>query len=521
MLSPKSSAHGHVFYGAIIAFIAISFVALALIILSFVFQGVPLSMLLNPIEWSRQVDQSFAFDVVTNGAELLAAILAIAITVVAIVVELAANRYSHRITSLFVREPINIIIMSFFVVATIHSIWIALTFGESIDTASHSNAGLLTSMLMVTVSLIILLPYFAFVLSFLSPVSVIERIRHDAFNSLRLTDDKSIEKSKHSIQNSVDELQDIARRAAELSDRAVAMASINALSDLLLSYQKMIDGLPDSWFKVSESVAIDPDFVSLSSRSKREIEAAGTWVEVKIMRQYLDLISDSNPSSRDVTYLIANNTKRIAISAIENRPQLVELCIHCFNSYLRATVNNKDQRTSYYIMNQYRLLAENLLRHGKNDVVQEIALHFQFYGLLGFKQGIPFLLEVAAYDVMQLIEECTRLDTVLVDGLLDLLLELDQEIKEEFQEESLLGVRRTQIQLAAFFLERGEESRAMRICRDLKTEHPVRLEHLRKLLLSENRPQYWEFTDRGVNFSYLVPELRRHVSTVFEWIKEK
>ena len=113
------------------------------------------------------------------------------------------------------------------------------------------------------------------------------------------------------------------------------------------------------------------------------------------MRQYLDLISTSNPSSRDITYLIAINTKQIGIAAIEDRPQLVELCIHCFNSYMRATINNKDQRTTYYIMDQYRLLAEALLRKGENKTVREIAVHFQFYGHLGFKMKMPFLLEVA------------------------------------------------------------------------------------------------------------------------------
>ena len=39
-----------------------------------------------------------------------APVLAIAVTVVAIVVELAANRYSHLITRLFVREPVNLLV---------------------------------------------------------------------------------------------------------------------------------------------------------------------------------------------------------------------------------------------------------------------------------------------------------------------------------------------------------------------------------------------------------------------------
>lgn len=513
-----SSSHQRVFRGAVLAFFSIAAISIALVILSVILQGDSPGILLSPTNWLRGLDSSTAFDVISNGAELLAAILAIAITVVAIVVELAANRYSHRISSLFVREPINIVVLSFFVIATTQSIWIALTFNGAVDPSTVPNAGLLISMLMVTFSLIILLPYFAFVLSFLSPISIVEKIRHDTFRSIRLDDARSVERSKLNVEISVDELQDIARRAAELSDRAVAMTSINALTDLVLTYQDMLEDLPDSWFEVSEVVARDPDFVSLSKTSIREIESGGTWVDVKIMRQYLDLISDSNPSSRDITYLIAINTKRIGIGAIGTRPPLVELCIHCFNSYLRATINNQDQRTSYYIMNQYRQLADALLRHGDEEVVREIALHLQFYGLLGFKANIPFLLEVAAYDLMHLIKQSVLIDSAVVDDLLKLLLELDQEIKEEFQEDSLLGVRRSQIQLAAFLLEHGDEERVRRICRDMTGEKPHRLDYLRQLFLSENRPQYWEFTDRGVNFSYLEPQLRPHLETIFDWI---
>ena len=258
--------------------------------------------------------------------------------------------------------------------------------------------------------------------------------------------------------------------------------------------------------------------MSLNKNSLTRIEETGTWVEAKILRQYMDLIASTDSSARDISYLIAINTKRIGIAAIKSRPALVDLSVRFFNSYLRATNNHEDQRTSYYIMNQYRLLAEELLRHGHDKTVSEIALHLQFYGLLGFKSGMPFLLEVAAYDIVHLIEECVRSKSASVDRLLDLLLELDREIKDEETQESLLGVRRAQVQLATFFLAHNDPASAQRICEDLKTEKRSQLDNIRNVLLTEERSEYWEFTDRGVNFSYLEPEYRTHLDTVFEWI---
>jgi hypothetical protein len=505
-------------YKNILSIVAVLVATFALIFAIVILQGASSTILSDPYLWARTLDPAIAFDIVSTASELLAAVLAIAITVVAIVVELASNRYSHRITSLFVREPINIIVMSFFVIATIHSLWVALTLNHIADVEAISNAGLLTSMIVVTVSLVILLPYFAFVLSFLSPISVISKIQESALESITNIDSDSSKKAKNAVRSGIDELQDIARRASELNDRAVAMASINALLGLLIKYQTLAIELPRTWFDVTDFVTVDPDFVSLSESTIREIEKTETWVEVKVMRQYLDLISDSNSSSRDTTYLIAINTKEIGIVARDNRPQLLELCIRCFNSYLRTTINNQDARTGYYIMNQYRMLGEHLLQSGEMEVVNNIAFHLQFYGLLGFRSKLPFLLEVAAYDVAHLIEECILLDSTLVDSLLDLLLEFDQEIKEEYQEESLIGVRRAQVQLATHFLNNGDEKRALRICDDLKYEKPERLAQIREVLMSENREQYWEFTDRGLNFSYLSPKLRLHLDTLFKMI---
>ena len=65
----------------------------------------------------------------------MAGLLAIAITVSAIIVELAATRYNYRITWLFVSEPINIAAMSLFVVTTLQCVWV----GVSRDTGETAH----------------------------------------------------------------------------------------------------------------------------------------------------------------------------------------------------------------------------------------------------------------------------------------------------------------------------------------------------------------------------------------------
>ena len=72
----------------------------------------------------------FHFDVDTlqnalgNMAQVVAAILGIVITVVSIVVQLAATRYTPRIADMFFRDRTNLAVLGFFVVACINAVWV-------------------------------------------------------------------------------------------------------------------------------------------------------------------------------------------------------------------------------------------------------------------------------------------------------------------------------------------------------------------------------------------------------------
>ena len=63
---------------------------------------------------------------------------------------------------------------------------------------------------------------------------------------------------------------------------------------------------------------------------------------------------------------------------------------------------------------------------------------------------------------------------------------------------------------------RNLEIVALRIAEDMRSENPERLAAIRKTLEDESREQYWEFTDRGVNFSYLPPDRRAQLPRFFD-----
>jgi len=50
----------------------------------------------------------------------------------------------------------------------------------------------------------------------------------------------------------------------------------------------------------------------------------------------------------------------------------------------------------------------------------------------------------------------------------------------------------------------------------MRDEDRPRLESIREALQAESREQYWEVTDRGINFSYLPPDRREQLPRFFE-----
>ena len=187
-------------------------------------------------------------------------------------------------------------------------------------------------------------------------------------------------------------------------------------------------------------------------------------------------------------------------------------CQRAFHSYLRTAINARDPRTAYYVLHQYRLVGEDLLESGLEAAAVEVAGRVRFYGRLASASGLPFLLEVAAYDLAHMVETAADKPAAR-DALLEVLLATDYEGGE-----NPLGVRIAQIQLATFFLVRGEEAPARRIAADLATERRDLLLSAREELEHEVSPQYWEITDRGANFSYLPPERRAMLGEVFALI---
>ena len=456
-----------------------------------------------------------AANTLANAGEIVAAVLAIALTVVAITVELASNRYTHRITELFITEPVNFAIMSLFVVTALQGMWVSVTFDQQGGFVPYY--GIAVTMWLLTLCLLVLLPYFNFVFKYLNPLQIVRRISAHTLSAIQEGKGGTLAAQREAVRG-VEQLADVALNSLAHRDKTVAMASMNALCKLVSDYQAIRDRLPPSWFELHPPLTENPDFVSMDPHTLGLIAERRTWFEMKVLRQYQTIFGESLNRVRDLNYVVAINTRQLAEEAMaRNQLHLLHLLMQFFNTYVRAAINARDVRTAYNVFNQYRRLAEALVAHGLEAHLVETVRYFKYYGLLAFQARLAFILETVAYDLCTLIELAAERELTGIETLLSVFLQVDKESEGEVQEAALRGVRKAQVKLATFFLARGDTPLARRVYNDMAGEEMRRLSSIREELLAVRSPEYWEITDRGANFDYISPDRKHLLIEFFSW----
>ncbi len=471
----------------------------------------------------HRIDPGDAANVVGGMAEVLAAILGIIITVASIIVQLAATRYTPRITDMFFRDRINLGVIAYYIVAAVFCIWITFSIRAAKGHEFVPVIGVVLNCMFMTVALLLMAPYFTYVFYFLQPESVVTRIREMTIDRVTRVSDApgDLADQQENVLEGAEQLADVALNTIQNKDKIIASRSVDALRQLAVEYLGRKGDLPQEWFDIGGKIAADPDFVAVTEDKRVEMSREHTWFEYKVLRQYQMIYSEALNRMRDINYLVAIDTRYIGEAALEaDDLRVLELSIKFFNTYMRATLNARDVRTAYNIMNQYRILTEEIIRADRAEVAEEVGSYFKYYGQLAFGMKLSFVTECVAYDLCTLVETAHQLGSPAMDKLLKILLEVDKEAEAEVQETSLRGVRKAQIKLATYFLLAGEQERAREIYRDMQDERPDRLRSIRSELLAIDSKDFWEIIDRGENFDYLPPERKKQLQVFFGWFPE-
>jgi len=463
-------------------------------------------------------DGEMITDAISQLSPVVVALLGIVITVVAIIVQLSSNRYSG-VARMFVRDRVNQAVLAFYVIAAICSVWLSVSLQEGFVPRTSLLLGIATAVL----GMLLMLPYFSYVFWFLEPVNLVARVRADATRAVAFVrrqpnaSPDTLDAKQAAMLSALAELTDIATHSVSGKDKIIASRAVDALKDFACDYLAIKDQLPPQWFRIGRSLGENPDFIAMDPESLVDLETRRTWVEWQVLRQYLSIYGEAGASLKEVNYLIGIDTRYIGEQAVQRGDdQLVALVFRFMNSYLRATLTLRDVRTAYNMLNQYRLLAQAMLRAGRDEFALEAMRHMGYYSHLSFDLTLNFVTETVAYDISSICQAAHEYDSPAQDAMLALFMKLDRPLRIKRQERALLGVRKAQVKLAAYYLSVGHPERALLIARDMREENAERISIIRSELENVAAKDFWEIIDRGRTFEYMPPKQREALGAFFE-----
>jgi hypothetical protein len=459
-------------------------------------------------------------DALSGLAGMTAAVLGIVITVVSLLVQLTAERYTG-VAQMFLRDRRNAVVMAYYVVTCVVGVALSL----SLHNEFVPRAAVFTMMCATAFGLIMMLPYFAYVFRFLEPVNLVAQIEREAAADLASAattrDPDAIVHGQVPALAALEELTDITSNSISGKDKIIASRAVDAIKDFVTGYLAIKDRADPRWFQIGDGIRDNPDFVAMDPESLRELEANRTWLEWKGLRQYFGIYAEAQAEMPDINYLIAIDTRYIAEAALARSDRaVVELAFRFMNSYLRSALNARAVRTAYNVMNQYRQLVEAMIRGGADDAALEGVRHMIYYGRTSYDLQLGFVTETVAYDVSALCEFAhTQGSPGLDERILAMFLELDQPLRVKRQESGLQGIRKAQIKLACYYLTADGADRAVRIAADMAGEDRERLRSIREQLRRVESKEFWEITDRGRNFEYMPPRQKEQMDHFFAMLE--
>ena len=129
----------------------------------------------GPVDRYLSFDAEHITDAVSTLAGMTAAVFGIVITVVSIVVQLSAERYTG-VARMFLRDRVNITVAAYYVICCVCGVWLSV----SLQQGFVPRITLVAMMLATTGGLVLMAPYFGYVFWFLEPNNIIARIRREA-----------------------------------------------------------------------------------------------------------------------------------------------------------------------------------------------------------------------------------------------------------------------------------------------------------------------------------------------------
>ena len=436
-------------------------------------------------------------------------LVSMVLTSIALAIPLTANMYTPKLIEIFIKDRVNIAVLTFFVISSAQAIWSTqATWDQGLLKAQggvYPRIAVWISFEAITLGWSILIPYFYYVFRFLNPVNIIDRVTETLLQEFDevLVGRGDIERHKGQLAQKILHLGNVILRAVDRADRDVSLDAIRALKGVVIRYQHLKERFPPAWFAVEEEL-----FVGCSHEAVRFINEERIWVEHKCLHQLLLAYNASLAKMPDAISAISDVNRIIALNA-ESQADLagLRLGIRFFNTFLREAVKRKDVHAIFDIFHQYKELARDLLAYHP-ALALEIGRYLKYYADFARTSGLSFIYELGAYELGSIVEWAYQREAGSRRELLEILLGFDLPGSARLVKAKAI--------LGGFFTERGFEAERELLRRNVAAAPAGAIEQARADLLGTKDSIFWEVTDRQVNVDYVDEVRKRSVAAFLE-----
>ncbi len=425
-------------------------------------------------------------------------ILAMLLATIGLAIPLTANMHTPKLIEMFLRDRLNQTVLFLFAAAAANVLYVAYLVGPGFAPTWAVRTAIYGALF----GWAILIPYFFYVVRFLDPSNILERLGAEATDALDRCAAQRLdtESTQDLVHERLQHITTVVIKSLDRADRSVVLEGIWLLKCLLDHYGALKPRMPDALFRVDRH-----DFVGFSAEALDIVITEKTWLETKVFAQVLLIYQHALGKAVDVVSSVSDCTRVVAVKADERGDENVTaLATRCFNTYLREAIKAKNVRAIHDIFYQYRLLAKDLRE--RPELLRDIVFYFRYYADAARRAGLTFVWQLAAFDTAFIVRRAFEIQSPVRDELLDEVLDMDHARDNEVDR----FVLKAKLVLGGFFLEQGQPETAQRVAACLLDVPTDVLRRAEKELVNADRV-FFEVTDRQLNLEWLAPARRPHV----------
>ncbi|MEB2312998.1 MAG: DUF2254 domain-containing protein [Sorangiineae bacterium] len=431
-------------------------------------------------------------------------ILAMLMATVGLAVPLTATMHTPKLIELFARDRINRIVLTLMAFGAANTLWVMYMVGPGFAPMWAYRIAVYS----VLLGWIVVVPYFMYVVKFLDPSTIVERLMKEA---VALVDRAAEGRGRPSllrdaVEERVFQIGTVIIKSLDRADREVTREGIWALRNILFRYGEAKSKMGDDWFAIDRA-----DYIGVSSAALEMLAEKRTFFETQVLGQLFLSYQAALAKAPDAISAIGKANRMVARNAAANGDgHVVSLCFRFMNSFIREALKRNDTRAVYDVFYQYRELADDI--SANQDAALEIGRYLLHYAAIAERKGDDFVPQLAVFDLAHVTERAHQAGNPRAGELLDLLAEVSNLTRGALDPMKL----KAKLVLAAYFVKHGRAGETSRLARAFEGVPRVEIERAAAELLSVGKRAYWEITDRQVNIEWTPPEDRGYITKFVE-----